>query len=249
MKILQAEINTSCVHFEDLWKSQYDNAIQQLEKYKDDYLLSYTRLVSLQAWRCELLEGKITQGAKEFYIEAQNDAILSHILARIGCWRSALQSLRSTIENVYQTIYYKDHPIELMLWENDGHRLSRMELQKYIETHPSTRNLNPNSTGIAILDKQYKTLNNAVHASAKSFRMTQNVDELKICDPDKSKLGKWMKNENDVVQGINILLLAVFSEEMQGMSYMNLKKTISLALTPKQRKMIKRDMKIVLPEP
>ena len=62
-----------------------------------------------------VLEPRMTADSLAFFLEAQNDALVSHVFGNLGSWRSALKALRSCIENVAFCLYYKDHPVELHL--------------------------------------------------------------------------------------------------------------------------------------
>ena len=107
----------------------------ELAKDNSIYLNSY-RIASLQAWRTHL-ESRITEGSLAFFLEAQNDALTSHVFASLGSWRSALKALRSCIDNVLFCVYYKDHSVELDLWHSGKHKPSFNELFNYMENHPA----------------------------------------------------------------------------------------------------------------
>lgn len=115
---LREEIEANYRRFESDWKQSLSNSIAITGELELDptFLESYYRLTTLQAWRAGLLEALLPKESYYFYLEAQNDALVSHIQARSGSWRSALKSLRSVIENVLFALYYMDHPVELSLW-------------------------------------------------------------------------------------------------------------------------------------
>lgn len=247
MKQLSIEIESAFARFGPEIDSQIQQSITQLGKSNAEFLTSYKRLVSLQAWRSELLESVIPEGALEFFLEAQNDAVLSHVLARMGCWRSSLQSLRSVIENVYHSIYYKDHPVELVLWEQHDHKLDRVDLEKYLQKHPALADVAPNLNGLRLLNPAFTVLNNAVHGSARGFRMTSNVSEPRICSSDKARLGKWLTNERDVIVGVNLLLIAIFRNHIAGAARPNLRKAIGLSLPKPLAVQVKNELKVTIP--
>src|SRR5580700_8104765 len=115
MSLMLKETEANFGAFDISW--QKDMAVVSAELAKDQalYLASYRRLVSLQAWRAHV-ETRISEGSLAFFLEAQNDALTSHVFGRLGSWRSALKALRGCIDNVLFCVYYKDHPVELELW-------------------------------------------------------------------------------------------------------------------------------------
>ncbi|MBZ4401943.1 hypothetical protein [Myxococcus sp. AS-1-15] len=231
MSLLKKEIEGNFTDFSKRSRSRLSNVTASLDGEVDKYLESYARLVSLQAWRSELLERLVSEEALGFFFEAQNDAIVSHVLARQGCWRSSLKSLRSCIENVMQCLYYKDHPVELELWQVGDHRLGRAALQQYLEGHPRIREIKPDKlTGLGVIAKEYGTLSRAVHASAKGFRMTADADAVQLCSDDRTSLGKWLAREKSVLMGINLLLTVVYREELGAGRVPNLRQAVGLAI-------------------
>ena len=142
MKRLRKELEAAFVSFSPEVDKQLASSKMQANAQEDLFKKSYIRLCSMQAWRSELLDSAVDTEALAFFIEAQNDGVVSHVQARQGCWRPALQALRSMIENSYQMLYYKDHPIELMLWHQSKHRLNRKELESNSVRHGACRRVN-----------------------------------------------------------------------------------------------------------
>lgn len=231
MSFLKREIERNFLDFSARSQTLLTQTIDSLAGESEKFLESYTRLVSLQAWRMELLERTISPEALRFFFEAQNDALVSHFLARQGCWRSALKSLRSCIENTMQCLYYKDHPVELELWQLGNHRLGRSALQAYLEAHPKIREIKPQKvTGLEFLAQEYGTLSRAVHASAKGFRMTVDADVVQLCSDDRASLGKWLTREKSVLISINLLLIAMYKPELEAGRLSGLRESIALAI-------------------
>jgi hypothetical protein len=248
LKQLVNEVAANAAAFETAWPDQQATTTAALNSQSTLFAQSYERLVSFQAWRTELLEGGIGSAASvAFFIEAHNDAVLSHILSRQGIFRPALQSLRSCIENVMQSIYYAEHPVELVLWESGKFRMDRIELTKYLEDHPVLEGIPEEARGLSLLSKQYKTLNHAVHGSARGFRMTQDSGSLHFFSSDTVRVKQWATNLAEVVQGCNLLLLSLHRERLGGNALPNLRKSVSLAMTVAQRSQVKKHLKITLP--
>lgn len=245
MKTLRLEIASNFKKFQPRWRAQLDK-ITDVLRANPKYLESYQRITTLQAWRSELFEGRIDSNAVAFFLEAQNDGLTSHIFAQLGCWRSALKSLRSCLENTYQCLYYMDHPVELELWHSGHHRLSRIELQRYLEQHPQIRGNDTNLSGIPTLSEEYETLSKAVHASAKGFRMTEDSDTVSLFSNDSASAGRWATRERQVIVGINLLLMMMFRKYIQGTQKPNLRKSISLVIPVTKHTQIKTDLGVTL---
>ena len=207
---------------------------------------SYQRIVSLQAWRANVVESVMSAESAAFFLEAQNDALISHVLAQMGSWRSALKSLRSCIENVLFTLYYMDHPVELILWQQGKIRHTFNEMHRYFLAHPRVTSASKRATGLEILQKEYSLLSRAVHASARTFRMTQDVQATQLWSPEKTRIGSWRTRESLVLQGLNLLMMVLFRDSLTGSKLVGLRRAISLAIPPSMYAVIKRDLKITL---
>ena len=125
---------------------------------------------AIQAIKTDLIVPCYAAGSAAFFFEAHNDALVSHVSASTGAWRSALQALRSCIENTLAAVYYNDHPIELELWQSSRFMLGFSELLGYMEKHPRLSPLGVQLSGLAAMKTEYATLSKAVHASAANFR-------------------------------------------------------------------------------
>lgn len=245
MDQLMQEIEANFDRFSINWKDQMLAVKAELDIYRGKYLESYKRLVSLQAWR-DHLEVHISEDSLAFFLEAQNDALVSHVLARLGSWRSALKSLRSCIENVMFCLYYMDHPVELKLWQVGAHRLAFTDLVKYFEQHPQVTSVNASVTGLSILKAEYSTLSRAVHGSAVHFRMTVDAQATLLWSDKEANLGAWATREHKTVFGLNLLLLTLFREQLHDTSAPNLRKVVSLNIPASRHAQIKTDMGIAL---
>ena len=91
----------------------YSNAIDENIKNlsgKEALSESYARIAAVNAVKVDIIDQYFSPEAAQFFFEAHNDAVLSHVNASIGCWRPALQALRSFMENTFSAIYYAEHP-------------------------------------------------------------------------------------------------------------------------------------------
>src|SRR5579859_6122268 len=107
MKELKEEIEQHFSTFTNAWHTERANVVSELKKHEAVFLKSYARLVSINLWREQLLSTILTQGSLGFFLEAQNDALVSHVLASQGAWRASLQSLRAFLESVLFCLYFK----------------------------------------------------------------------------------------------------------------------------------------------
>jgi hypothetical protein len=227
-------------------KTSIEDALQKLEAQKETYSASYSRLVSLNAWRSELLCNIISPESEEFFREAHNDALMSHALARQGAWRVALMSLRSLIENTVFGLYYYEHPVELQQWLIGEHKLGFSETTTYLLRHPKLKDLDGAITGIETLKKEYATLSKAVHGSAKIFRMSRDGIVTGLNLSSSADLGAWSTRENATITAANLLLICFFADHIRGAALPNLRKSISLAVPLKKHASVKAALQVTL---
>lgn len=221
-------------------------AIEGLSDRGELYKESYRRIVSLQAWRSELLE-KIIQGdADDFFKEAQNDALMSHSLARQGAWRVALMCLRSCIENTLFGIYYSEHPVELKQWSTGAHRLGFTEAVTYLSKHPMLLKISEQISGIELIKSEYATLSRAVHGSSKNFRVTKSGEIEGLNVVDVTELSKWATREKNTLIGINFIMLALFRDNIAGAANINLRKAISVVIPENKHNQVKSEFLVQL---
>jgi len=247
MKNLKEELRHNFLNFQDKLKKSYKDSFEILEKHEEKYLDSYERIASLESWRAYLIEQEVDENSSNFFTEAQNDALLSHTLARIGSWRSALHALRSAIENVLFCLYYKDHPVEYRLWEKGKDRIPILDFISYLDRHPNYADFDGDVTGLSLLKKEYPTLSKAVHGSSSVFRMTDKTDSFpSLMIPELSKLNQWSTREKKAIQLINQLLLTMFADCLQGTKLRNLRKSVSFSVPDNLKNRIKAHLNIRL---
>jgi hypothetical protein len=210
------------------------------------YLASYKRLVALQALKVHVVEPHYTSNSAAFFFEAHNDALVSHVTASSGAWRSALQSLRSCIENTLAAVYYGEHPVELELWAAGRFRLSYSELMKYAEKHPKLASVDSKITGLPVIDREYATLSKAVHASAANFRMTDAASRVLLWSDDQSRASQWATRERRTLESICLLMIAKHHELVQGSRLVPLREVLGLIL-PKGSKTRLKSLGVNIP--
>lgn len=227
---ISKEVAENFQAFSQAWAKDLAHNVDSTKSSSDIFLRSYARITSLEAWRSELLATLLSDDVVSFFLEAQNDALISHVQASCGSWRTALKSLRSCLENTLLMIYYKDHPVELKKWEVGSHRISFTESIKYIEDHPDYSESISRISGIDIIRAEYQKLSRAVHASAREFRMTNEGNAIALWHKDKSHIGKWSSHHGRVLQGVNLLLLVFFRGYLQGAAHPNIRNAVGLAV-------------------
>lgn len=247
MSLLLKETEENFRTFDAEWRTEMARVAAELAKQGAIYLGSYRRIVSLQAWRT-FLEPRISDSSLAFFLEAQNDALTSHVFANLGSWRAALKALRSCIENIAFCLYYKDHPVELRLWDTGKHKPPISDYMTYLEHHPQRVKV-PKVDPMPHLEAEYSTLSKAVHASAKGFRMTHDVKTTLLWSDAKDSLEQWQTRESAVVTNLNLLLLAHFRDQLGGAAEAGLREAISMAVPAALFPDIKTNLKVVLRKP
>jgi hypothetical protein len=249
LKALLAEIDHNFAQFGAKWPTDLEAVRASLAKQEGKYRGSYRRLTTLQAWRGGLLESEMSDGSLAFFLEAQNDALISHVMAGLGSWRASLQALRSVLENAVFSLYYKDHPVELEQWGEGRHRLGFAATVAYLEDHPRFKGFNEDLTGVALAKAEYSTLSKAVHGSAKAFRMTAENSGTQLWNDQLSRLGAWITRERSVMTAVNSMFLTMFRAKMTGAALPNLRKSVSLAIPVSKHAAIKEKFGLSLFNP
>lgn len=213
------------------------------------FLDSYRRTTALQALRTTVIEPHCSSEVSAFFVEAQNDALTSHVLASFGAWRSALKALRSCIEDVFGALYFKDHPVELDLWSRGKFRLGFSSSVKYFENHPALCDLKSDLAGLALLQDEYATLSKAVHGSAKSFRMTDDVSGILLWNSEGAKLGAWSTRHKKVIEGLCLLTSCMFAERLAGTANPQTRAVLAFAIGSSRRAQLKSQLHIHIDAP
>jgi len=243
---LRDEILNNFTKFESDWSDELLAAKLGLVPALNKFEQSYLRISSIQAWRVSVILGNVCEGAEAFFFEAQNDLLTSHCLARCGSFRQALKALRSAVENIFFSLFYMDHTVELKKWELGRHKLGFTELCSYFESHPANHCYPVAQSCIEAIKSEYSTLSKAVHGSAKVFRMTQNLTEIRLWGNDLAAVGKWASRERAVIVNVNILLLHMFSTKLLGTNNRNLRESIGLVVPKAQWAELKETIKVTL---
>jgi hypothetical protein len=230
MSGVSVEIQENFKQFSQTWIGELNTVSKKLEQQDKKFLQSYARLVSLQAWRKHIIEPDCSAEALRFFLEAQNDALVSHVLARLGSWRSALQALRSCLENVVSCLFYKDHPIELEMWVQGRYRFGFRDGWDYLSKHPKFVSINKDYNGLNVISREHATLSKAVHAASRDFRMTGDASTVLLWSYSEPSLNKWLVRESTTIRGANLLLLTIFCDKLSATRLPDLRRAVSLAI-------------------
>jgi hypothetical protein len=243
----EAEIDNNGVAFSKRWTKEISDNISVLAGH-DAFARSYRRLTALQAIKANLIK-KYSSGSAEFFFEAHNDAMTSHVCASFGAWRTSLQALRGAIENTLCAVYFKDHPVELERWEKGHFRIGFQELSNYCESHPRIGQYENKLKIIESIRSEYATLSKAVHSSAKNFRMTDAAGKILIWSTEKAKVGMWSTRHSHVVQDIALLMSIVEAPQLLGTMNPNVRASMFFAISASKRTAIKDVLGITIPNP
>lgn len=242
---MNPEVLENHARFELRWTSEMAECTVALGG-QDAFKRVYSRLVSFQAWRSELLQDVMSAEALQFAVEGQNDLLVSYLLARGGQWRSALQSLRAALENYMNSFYFMDHPVEMQLWNVGTFRTQFSQLVKYMIEHPNNTGMTEVKYGIDILKSEYATLSKAVHGSAIAFRMSSD-EGPHFFDGALASLGMWETRTKLVCRGLNLLMISLFRENLTAARKRNLRKAITYSLKPSDKAWVKQTFSVTLP--
>lgn len=246
-KPIETEIDNNGIAFADKWSKEIATNIDAL-KNEPALSLSYRRMTAVQAIKLSLLK-KYSPGSAEFFYEAHNDIITSHVCASFGAWRTSLQTLRSAIENTLCAVYFRDHAVELERWNRGEYRPTFQELCKYCETHPKFVDVEKKLKVLEELRAEYSTLSKAVHASAKNFRMSDAAGKILIWSTEKAKLGMWGTRHAHVVQSVVLLMTMLESQQLAGTMNSPVRSQLFFAISSAKRKALKETLGITVSSP
>ncbi|MES0098638.1 hypothetical protein [Mesorhizobium sp. M0019] len=248
MTLLQSEIDANGVQFAKNWADEMSSNMAALAG--NSHLVdSYQRLTAIQALKAGIVAKKYSPGSAEFFYEAHNDTLTSHVSASFGAWRLSLQALRSAIENSLAAIYYKDHPIELEQWTNGDFRISFSDLFKYALFHPRIGPHENHLKTLADLKSEYATLSKAVHSSAKMFRMTDSAGLVLLWSTDNARLSMWSTRHRKTVQAISQLMVTLHAEDLKGTAAASLRSVLYFSIGSSKRAAIKKHLSVTIPAP
>ena len=239
------EIIANSVHFLDSIPNESRAASDSLRS-SPRYTRAYVLLTSLQAWRVFVIEPQYLTGL-DFFIEAQNDCLSSLALSCIGARRSALQNLRSAIENISAFHYFSEHPIEYQLWESGRFRTSFSKFADYMKEHPLLSQYSSNNANIDVFINEYATLSRAVHGY-RLFRMSQSEGDLLLFDPDPIQSSMWFTRFRNVIRAENELLLSYYSSHLEGAAYLPLREILFHCFEESKKQRLTAAFNVVFPK-
>lgn len=242
---LQDEIDANYVKFFDAW-SKDANVKFQASKGRKQLIESYRRLAAFRALRIHLIESRLSKTAQAFFLEANNDLLTAHVTAHLCAWRASLKFLRSAIENVLYCFYYDVHPVEHRLWEKGKFKIGFAAAQNFFAAHPDLVGLPKAATGLEQLESEYATLSKAVHASSRSFRMTEGEINVLLWKDDAAKLGAWSTREKGTVQALSLLTICLLADDLKGAKNGPTRDALQFALAKNARQELKANLSITI---
>jgi hypothetical protein len=248
MSLLQDEIDANHEAFFKSWTAQAKRNWKVLES-DDRFRISYQRVTALQAIKAHLVVPHYSVPSAAFFIEAHNDALVSHVSASIGSWRLALQALRSSIEHTLCAVYYRDHPIELKLWTMGKFIIGFSDLIKYAEKHPSLASISNQLSGLDTLRSEYATLSKAVHGSAVNFRMTDPASTVLLWSIDPIKAAMWAAREKKTIEAICLIMISLHKELLQGTALTPLRNVLHFSIGAAKRAKLKAKLRVHISAP
>lgn len=248
MSDLSDELDVNAEAFRAKWKQDLDSNLAALGA-DDKFVKSYRRIAALQALRTSLIVPSYGADVGAFFVEAQSDALTSHVFASFGAWRSSLKSLRSCIEDTFGALYFKDHPVELQLWEQGDFRLGFAATHKYFTDHPNLKSCKDGVSGLDAIKEEYATLSKAVHGSAKGFRMTESAAGLLLWNTQNAKLGAWETRHRKVLEALCLLVVALHASKLQGAAHAGLRAVLGHAIGSNRRTQLRDQLHVHIDAP
>jgi hypothetical protein len=208
----------------------------------------YLHGIAWESWRQYHLAASLGPGLP-FWQEAQNDFLLSYLHAGRGVWRSALQALRSFLENATGALYYSEHPVEAKRFDAGTFRLAWSDTKDYLKAYPYSSPTTFRRDVLGWIGSEYAQLSQAVHGSSEAFRMTAGRQFPSIASAAPERINVWRLRTTATAKAIHFILLQHFATQLRGARLPALRENIGRALTQTERQRIRRDLGIVLPTP
>jgi hypothetical protein len=240
---LDDEIDVNFEKFYAEWTTQAQDNWATLHG-QQELKESYRRLSAFQTIKQQLIVPHSSESAASIFHEAHNDALTSHLLASFGAWRISLKSLRAVIEASLNSLYFREHPVELELWMSGKYRTSFSELLAYFEKHPRISEAPTTISGISTLKGEYATLSKAVHGSNTKFWMTDPISSVLLWSDSTVKLSQWRTRESKVLEAIACVVICLFKEKLTGTNLPQVRQMLGYLVSPAHRAEIKKELKV-----
>jgi hypothetical protein len=122
----------------------------------------------------------------------------------LGLKKAANLLIRSVIENTLKHVYYKDHPIEFKLLNEDNEtKISDKELLNYLRNHPLYRKRRNISEVLGFINNVYHEKSKVVHGTSLKYVISiKTISEIK----NRKKLEDMV---NDFVKIISYIMTII----------------------------------------
>jgi len=160
----------------------------------------------------------LTFNSKELLTEAQLDIFSSLHNALSGFYRQAYNSLRSSLELVMFSIYFKDRDYEYFLWEKSGGKgedarwgntFNELIKKTILDYNKIDINYNDYEKTLNDINKLYGQLSNYTHGKP-SHLQTRNIK----VEYDKGEFLKFLGKLTETIENINYLCNIYFEGEI-----------------------------------
>ena len=231
------ELKNNFEKFTDSWTGILDKNIKALRK-DPQFAESFARVAAFNSLRVDVIEPKMSKEAYLFVKEAHHDLLIAHTNAMFGSKRSALQSLRSFLENTMMGLFFQTHPIEQQKWLKQSFRIAPAELRKFFSEHPALKSKDVTNFKDAIGD-EYAVLSKSVHASAKNVRMVNEDSKGLLWTSEAKELDDFFKHEKKSIATIGFLIFVIYSEQLSGTKLPNTRQAFSKIFDATQKSLLR----------
>lgn len=161
---------------------------------------------------------KIDKERMQFLSELHSDLILLLIVGPLGIKKAISLAIRSSIEDTLRHVYYKDHPIELLLLnESDDNRISDKEFFKYVEIHPLYRERNNFNKLLDYVLTMYHTHSKQLHSASLSYFSSLKV--ISDVSGDSDTLEELIKDIVSLSSCLLTIIIIFHNKEFMKLSF------------------------------
>lgn len=199
-------------------KKEYGLDTSNLVTFDDFTDVCFRSITSIKIWDAQLkASGKVAVGPASYLSEISSNLNQVVIMGILGLGVPSYTMLRRSLENILTFLYYKDHPIEFFLKDNnDKEKKLQMEtLKQYIKEYPFEIQLNQYNVVkikdlvnklISLYNTDYVQLSNYVHGKNLRYLEFYNyLDDLKPNDALLTSLVHLLNNLSAIINVLNIV--------------------------------------------
>ncbi len=177
----------------------------------EDLSNCYHTSILFKNWQVSLNYIGISK-VNSIFFEVHEDINASLFHAYFGNYRSAHMHLRSVIELSLQILYFYQHEVEYLQWQNGEFRIKHDELSGYLKRHPNLQVPEVENL-LNQITVEWKKFSKHIHAETPLFFQTE-LESKKTKKISKRDFNIWKGNYLKTGYLINLLFLIFYRDKL-----------------------------------